>query len=240
MGRKAAYFYPTTKKCFTRNQRAIDAAEAIGNLPEYDVSIESIVPDEHHLISSARPAFPGHVQPKIYCLDTELKDDSYTTINPWDDFDMDAIKKHLELMQKAGIDTVIFDYFGGFKRDFLVGQFQYELEKPMDLFFDLTKENDAYREMNACPLMILTSPRVLFPVSMNGFRDEERHYRDYFASSDSLIDMITHIMSKYKDEDNFLRYDNKRVFMWYEPVKFAENVEPHIGIESLKGTVREV
>lgn len=88
-----AYFYPNEPNCPVRISRA--NGKPIGSEPV--------------LGRQTKPLFPGHDQPRSYCLgDPAILD--------WDDADRDTAKKHIEIARQSNLDFFVVDAYMGVRQ----------------------------------------------------------------------------------------------------------------------------
>lgn len=90
--RVGSYFYPNEPSCPIRTERAGGKR----------------VESEPLLARRSIPLFPGHDQPRTYCLG----DASWVD---WDDSENSVAKRHVELAQEAGFNFFIVDSYLGIR-----------------------------------------------------------------------------------------------------------------------------
>lgn len=179
-----AYFYPHTTYSPDRFYRALEVGRTL-NIKELLQS-----PNELELIRDAPPLFPGHDQPRIYCLDAKT-----TT---WDDCHTADLIGQIALARSAGLTFFIFDSYCGLKE----GEPQDELTAPLDYLLQMaeltpnipgilsaTRTLPAFKY--AC-METLESPRVVLPMPTvergKMFAEPDRQYDITPESARYIID----------------------------------------------------
>ncbi len=128
-----AYFYPFTATCPVVAERAA----AIG-YPLFD---------ETEAVKHAQPRFPGHEQPRTFCLGDP-------GVTNWDNADPAAMATQIGLAEDMGLSFFVFDSYGG-ARD---GKVRREYEPPIDTFIQSPRSSLRFAVM-----WCIEAPRILLP-----------------------------------------------------------------------------
>lgn len=163
-----AIFYPQTNRDPDRLKRA----HSLG-------AVE--IPYDSQLAQTTKPLFPGHDQPRTYCLGSKDK-------VVWDDSEPDAMSRQVELAKDAGLTFFIFDTYQGLSQE----QPHRELYEPIETFQRLDQK------FGFASLAILGRPRVLMPLKLQKNSDEPgRYYEINTQTAQNIIDI--HAENYWKD-----------------------------------------
>lgn len=110
----------------------------------------SSLTDETHLVTTAKPLFPGHDQPKTYCIDHEGK------ITRWSDAKKSAIARQIEMAQEFGINGFIIDAYVERKGE---SDIACELRRPLNLIAEQVKGSNT----QFCMMTSVKRPRIVLP-----------------------------------------------------------------------------
>jgi hypothetical protein len=186
-----AYFYPFTMTCEESAARAAQAGFS--------------VQDETELVKRALPMFPGHDQPRAYCLGDP-------TVTNWDNADPAAMGVQVELMKDAGLEFVIFDTYGGLRE----GRKVREYEAPIQTFLQGDKGGLQFAIMWS-----LDAPRVSIPVP-NGIDLENEPGRAYDITAETARFIVDECVEKYWLDPGYFCIKGRPYLSLYNTATFMD------------------
>ena len=182
--RVGTYFYPNEPLCPVRTARAGGRR----------------VESEPYLARKAKPLFPGHDQPRSYCLGTAEWTD-------WDDSDEKTTQRHVELAQEAKFDFFIVDSYLGIRNGIKVQESSGFLShlvkmKPQNL-------GELHFGMMCC----FRAPRTIMAIQPG---DTEKN-RGFDVSIETAHFIIDQCASNYWQHPNYLMVNSQPYISFFLP-----------------------
>ncbi len=176
-----AYFYPFT----TQDPEVVARAALAGYDPV----------DETKLIQHATPMFPGHEQPRTYCLGDP-------SVTHWDNEDSAAMDVQVGLMQDVGLDFVVFDTYGGIRNGRTIREYAGSIATFLE---------SETGDLDFAVMWSVDAPRVILPVPGNADLKKEPG-RAYDVTPETARFIVDECMAKYWNQDGYL-YINGRPYL---------------------------
>lgn len=205
-----AYFYPITTQCPERARRAR--------------SFGAATIDEHELARSAQPLYPGHKQPRRYCLGD-------SAITHWDDSDPNMMARQVELAREFNVSFFIFNTYIGHRN----GRPVQELAEPLEKAFLTCR---AAQAMEFGVMLCFASPHAYLPLPNKG-QDFEEPDRCYDLSPKSIEYVANHLVTRFFTEPNYLQITDRQFIAIYPDLGPGRRTESYYRkvIESLRENV---
>lgn len=183
-----AYFYPNEPSDPIRKLRAGGRS----------------IPSEFALAENAKPLFPGHDQPKRYCLgDKDITD--------WNDSDEKTTRMHLELAHEAGIDYFTIDTYLGIRGGM-------KIQESAGFLKNISKlRSGEMGNLSFAIMCCLRAPRALLPV----FPGQEEKNRAFEVSQDTAQYIIDTAVSNYWNHSNYLTIHGRPYLSVFTPGEHA-------------------
>lgn len=182
--RVGTYFYPNEPSCPVRTERAGGK------------QVES----EPYLARWARPLFPGHDQPRSYCLGNAEWTD-------WDDSEAKTAKRHVELAQEAGFDFFIVDSYLGIRNGMRVQESSGFLSQLSDM------EPQYLGQLHFGMMCCFRAPRTIMAIKPG---DTERN-RGFDASIETARFIVDQGVSNYWKHPNYLMVNGQPYVSFFLP-----------------------
>lgn len=179
-----AYFYPNEPSCPVRTKRA------------GGIQVES----EPVLVRQTKQLFPGHDQPRSYCLgDLNLTD--------WDDSNNKTTEKHVNLAQEACLDFFVVDSYLGIRSGKRVNEsdgFISQMSKLTTL-----QLGNLHFGMMCC----FKAPRTIMSIRPGKLEAN----REFDVSIDTARYIADYSATKYWEHPNYLRVNGRPYVSFFLP-----------------------
>lgn len=182
--RTGAYFYPNEPLCPSRMERA----------GGHSVASEPV------LARRARSLFPGHDQPRDYCLGNR-------SLTDWDDSKPNVAQRHVELAQEAGLDFFIVDSYMGIRDGKKVQESGGFLSQISNL------SPAQLGELSFGMMCCFRGPRTIFTISPG---DLEKN-REFDHSPETARYIVQQSAENYWDRPNYLRVGGRPYISFFVP-----------------------
>jgi hypothetical protein len=193
-----AYFYPLTTRCAERARRGRLAG--------------ALTIDEHKLVAGAELLYPGHRQPKRYCL-------AEPSALSWDDSDASTMARQIELAQEFGLSFFVFNTYIG-NRD---GRPVRELAEPAERAI---AARQLIGKLQFGVMLCFSGPHAYLPLpNLHAKFDEPNRYYDLTRESAAYI--VRHLVDRYFGESNYLTITGKPYLALYADLGPGRRDEQH-------------
>lgn len=181
--RVGAYFYPNEPSCPVRTERA------------GGIQVES----EPVLVRQTKPLFPGHDQPRSYCLGN-------SNITDWDDSKTTITNEHVTLAQEAGLNFFIIDSYLGIRS----GKQIHESDGFLSQMSKMTilQLGNLHFGMMCC----FKAPRTIMSIRPGNLEMK----REFDVSIDTARYIVDYSVAKW-DHPNFLKINDRPYMSFFLP-----------------------
>jgi len=179
-----AYFYPNEPSCSVRIERA------------GGIEVES----EPVLARQTKPLFPGHDQPRSYCLGN-------LNLIDWDDSDKKTTEKHVSLAKEACLDFFVIDSYLGIRS----GKQVHESDGFISQISGLTTSQlgDLHFGMMCC----FKAPRTIMSITPGNLEVN----REFDVSLDTVRYISDYSAIKFWEHPNYLRVNDRPYMSFFLP-----------------------